>query len=201
MGPRSANSNQAGGSAAAAMARRVAKAATYAVLVAAVCLVGVVAVLPRALGYTTLVVHSGSMGDTAPVGSLVVAKPLPVDDVRAGDIVLLSMNGSPGRPRTPVLHRVLTVTRRDGDVVVATKGDANRTVDPDTHILRGTTYTPVRVIPGAGYALGMLMTRQGWTAFVLVPGSLLFGLTLNKMIEAYRAERRRKGTREPAAAA
>lgn len=158
-------------------------------LALAACLV-VLTVVPRVLGYTTLVVQSGSMGSTAPTGSLVVAKPLPVGEVRAGDVILMKMSSQAGQARTPVMHRVVTVTERDGEVIVSTKGDANRTIDPDTHILRNSTVTPVRVVPGAGFAIGMLLSRLGWTVLVLLPAAILFWLTLNDLIESFGAQRR-----------
>jgi len=129
-------------------------------------LLGVLAlyVLARINGYQTLVVLSGSMGSTAPVGSLVVGRPLPADQVAVGDVVLLQ---NPGH--TPVLHRVIERSEQDGAVVVRTKGDANPSPDPESHTLRGSTITPVLVIPGLGYALAVVRTTPGWIALILLP--------------------------------
>jgi signal peptidase len=117
--------------------------------------------------YEALVVLSGSMGRTAPVGSLVVGRPLPAERVAVGDVILL--RPPPGaRATTPVLHRVIERTQQDGEIVVRTKGDANPAPDPEPHTLRAATVTPVLVVPGLGYFLSYMRTPTGWLMLILV---------------------------------
>jgi signal peptidase len=105
-------------------------------LVASVVCLGLLAV-PRLLGYGTLVVRSASMTETAPMGSLVLARPLDARDVRVGDVILVRREGAVASP--PVLHRVVSLTHRADEVVVTTKGDSNESPDPTPYLLRGTT--------------------------------------------------------------
>jgi len=57
------------------------------------------AVVPRLLGYGTLVVQGASMGDAAPVGSLVIARWTEAGDVAPGDVILIR-EASPSTART-----------------------------------------------------------------------------------------------------
>ena len=74
----------------------------------AVVMIGCVITVLGALasGYRPVVIKTGSMGDAAPTGSLVVAAPRSVDDIVVGDIVVMRRAGSAphhpssGRDRT-----------------------------------------------------------------------------------------------------
>lgn len=132
--------------------------------------------LPRLLGYGTLVVRSGSMAETAPVGSLVVARPLNTRDVRVGDVILVRREGATAS--APVLHRVVTLTHRSGEVVVTTKGDSNATPDPTPYLLRGRTMTPVLAVPYLGRVFAAVHTRLGWMLLIGLPATVLLWVQL-----------------------
>lgn len=132
--------------------------------------------LPRLFGYGTLVVHSGSMAETAPVGSLVLTRPLDTRDVRAGDVILVRREGATAA--APVLHRVVTLTHRAGETVVTTKGDSNPAPDPQPYVLRGRTMTPVLAVPYAGRALAVVRTPLGWTLLIGLPATVLLWMQL-----------------------
>ncbi len=136
-----------------------------------------IAAVPRLLGYRTLTVESASMTGTAAVGSLVVARPLSADQVQAGDVVLVRKE-SDGVAATPVLHRVIALHHRDGQVVVRTKGDANAEPDPTPYVLAGDTMTPVLVVPHVGWWLAFARTPLGWTTTVTIPATVLLWLQL-----------------------
>jgi signal peptidase len=144
-------------------------------------LVGLVAVLvvafaPRLWGYRSLVVRSDSMRPAAPVGSVVVARPIQPAQVRVGQLILVPRRQRPGKePLAPLLHRVVAVEHDHEGVVVQTKGDANPTPDPARTVLRGATVTPVYVVPMVGYIMGFAATPGGWFVIVLLPASLLCG--------------------------
>ena len=140
----------------------------------------VVAVLALMLvGYhqhwETLVVLSGSMGRTDPVGSLVVGRPKPAEEVAVGDVILLRQT-LPGKPLAPVLHRVIERTDTDGQITVRTKGDANDSPDPETHVLRGAIITPVVHVARLGYLLSFVRTPLGWLTVIVLP-LLLVGMS------------------------
>lgn len=141
------------------------------------------AVAPALIGFNTLVITSGSMGETAPTGSVVVARPVPPADIRVGMVVLLQMEADSSGQPPPVLHRVIEVQRNDGVVTVRTKGDANAAADPEAHEIRGSTFTPVYVLPYVGRAVAVVGTPLGWFAFVLLPATLLYGHTMYGLLK------------------
>lgn len=97
-------------------------------LLAAVALAVAVAVVPAATGGSALTVLSPSMTPTFPVGTLVVIRPRPVDEIRIGDVVSFTdRDPATGATRT-VTHRVIGV---DPGPAFRTKGDANEAPDPD----------------------------------------------------------------------
>ena len=72
-----------------------------------------------------VVVQSGSMVPTYGVRSVVLVHRVDPTDIRAGDVVALTLPGG-----QHVLHRIVDVDRSANGVIVRTKGDANR--EPDT---------------------------------------------------------------------
>ena len=52
---------------------------------------------PGFLGYHSISVMSGSMGDALPVGSVAVTRPILAEDVREGDVVAFTHS----RPASP----------------------------------------------------------------------------------------------------
>lgn len=132
---------------------------------------GVVAI-SGVFGHRTLVVRSGSMRPTAPVGSLVVTRSISASAVKVGTIVVVQPERAK-RDVLPTLHRVVRVDRTPDGVVVRTKGDANDAVDPDPHTLRPTVLTPMFIVPRIGLVIGATHTWAGWLLLIVMPGALL----------------------------
>lgn len=130
------------------------------------------AVGPRSGQYRTLTVLSGSMDPQYPKGSLVVDRPHPVKQVRAGDVLTFH---APTPDRQVVTHRVVRVLddpAGTGQPVVETKGDANPDVDPWQARLEGdTAWRASFAIPYAGYAL-MFMHAAGRGLWLVFPALL-----------------------------
>ena len=127
---------------------------------------------PRLFGYSTLVVHGGSMGEAIPNGSLVIARRIAADQVQVGDVILVREQ-SGGDPALPKIHRVTSV-QADGDrIVVRTKGDANQTEDPQPYVLADRVLTPARHLPYLGYLVGFVTTRLGWILLSALPAAFL----------------------------
>ncbi|HET7658843.1 MAG TPA: signal peptidase I, partial [Oryzihumus sp.] len=100
--------------------------------------------------YQVRPVLSSSMTPKLPVGSVVVTQRVPMSQVRAGDVIVFHR---PGAPDQLVVHRITTLDRTGGTVVVRTKGDANQAADPWTASLRGdTAYRAIADVPLVGYA-------------------------------------------------
>ena len=94
-------------------------------------IVGVAAILAAAIvvgalaaGYRPVVIQTGSMGDTAPPGSLVIAAPRSGAAIEVGDIVVMRRPGA-----TPVTHRVIEIEPAANGSFAITQGDANEAPD------------------------------------------------------------------------
>jgi signal peptidase len=133
------------------------------------------------MGYETLTVRSASMTGTADVGSMVVARPIAAEDVRVGQIILIRRERA-GQVLPPVLHRVIERhVDASGQIMIQTKGDANAAQDPEPLALRGTTVTPVLIVPHLGVAVAALQTPAGWFGLVILPIVLALSVALGRM--------------------
>ena len=111
-----------------------------------------------AIGYRPVVIMSGSMGEAAPAGSLVIAAPRPAADVLVGDVLVMERPGL-----APITHRVLELEGADGARFAITKGDANEAADATPHPLDGEQLVGRWFLPGWG-------TRLAW---ITEPGAVL----------------------------
>ena len=131
-------------------------------------------------------VLSGSMGHTLPLGSVAVIERIPTSSIAVGDILALRHPGTAG---TTYVHRVIRLGHRpNGELVVQTKGDANKVPDPASVTIVGPyAYRVEHDIPWVGYAAVWLHNRPG--------GALLFGGGLILVVGGwlmYRAVRERE---------
>lgn len=140
-----------------------------------------IALLPRALGYTTYVVYGGSMGDALPNGSVAIADLVPATAVQPGDTILAHL-GVDGE-RLPNAHRVIQVDRLDDRLVLQTKGDANSRPDPDLVVLAESDQVVklLRHAPLAGHVVHFVQTPLGWALGVILPAALLCALTIGQI--------------------
>ena len=105
------------------------------ILVLAVVLAMVVCIQVLTRGYVTIAGNSlfrvvtGSMEPTMPVGSILICRDTPIDDIREGDIVCFRSMGSAGVGKI-ITHRVVAVLQNgDGETLLETRGDANLSAD------------------------------------------------------------------------
>ena len=155
-----------------ALLATVAHRALLAILVCFALLLSLV-VVPDLLGYPTVTVQGGSMGDSVPAGSVAITRWVPADEVQPGDVILVGGGSGPSQK----IHRVISIEERAGELVAVTKGDANGSVDPDLQLLEGQVAVHMYTIPYLGYTADFLRTRLGWTLIVLLPISVLCLLT------------------------
>jgi len=167
----------------AAAAAGLLKRLLYGVLVLALLALAVVlgaAVLSRLFGYHTMVVQGGSMGHSLPNGSLVYCRWVEAGDVELGDVILVQEETASG-PAPPKLHRVVSLEREGGQVLVQTKGDLNETVDPKVYILPERVLTPAYTLPYLGYLVGFAVTPLGWALLVALPMTVVGLFTLRSI--------------------
>lgn len=108
--------------------RRLGSWLATALVILAVAAFLALAVGPRVFGYQTSTMLTGSMSPLINPGDIVITHPLPVADIKVGDIITYHIPVEDQRVET---HRVTAITAKpDGTFVVQTKGDANNGNDP-----------------------------------------------------------------------
>jgi signal peptidase len=119
------------------------------------------------LGYESYVIYSDSMNPTVKVGSLLLTRPVDVEDLRAGDVITYR---SPGN-HTTLTHRIVSIRQQDGERIFKTKGDATLEPDPRELILRGRVAKMAFDIPYLGYVVDFAKSIQGVVLLLLVPAA------------------------------
>lgn len=135
-------------------------------------------VVPSLLGYERYVIVSGSMEPTIGTGSVVYDKPVPVTDLKVGDIITF-VPPPEFDIDMPVTHRIHEISKTapgtevDGETVAAgtlqfrTKGDANEDVDPWKMVLDKPEQARVEHhIEYLGYVYGFLSNR--WVQLLVI---------------------------------
>jgi hypothetical protein len=131
-------------------------------VIAAVLLTAAVLFLTN--GGRWFVVETPSMGEAAPVGTLVLDMPVQASSLRVGDIVSYSVTANPDVVYT---HRIVEI---DPDGGIRARGDVNGAVDPWTLTQDDLVGAPVLLVPHLGWLFK--------AAPVLLIGTLLiWGLT------------------------
>jgi signal peptidase len=148
-------------------------AAATTALVAAL-LLGALMLVPPLAGYERYVITGGSMTGSIDRGSIVYARPVPVADLRVGDVITYSPPAGAG-PAGKVTHRIVWTGRgASGARAFRTKGDANRSADPWRFELRRSTQARVVAhVPYAGYAIAALAVRWVRVLVIGVPAALV----------------------------
>lgn len=160
---------------------------TLVIVLVSVIVLGLAAITigPRLFPYQALVVRSGSMEPTIPIGSIVFYRSIQATDVKVGDVIVFS---EPGQPNTKVTHRVFSIGNGPTGRYFITKGDANGGPD-NWHIPAvGTGWKAAFHLPYVGYILFDIQSTYGRLLLLLVPAAVLALITLWEIWEG-----RRKG--------
>jgi signal peptidase I len=149
------------------------KLAMVGVALAAISLLAVI-VGPRFFPYQALVVRSGSMEPTLPIGSVVFYRQIEAADVHVGQIIVFA---EPGDPSIRITHRVYKIVHAADGTYFETKGDANAL--PDSWKLQavGPGWVAVFHVPYIGYPFAYLSTSWARLALLSVP-AIVLGLLL-----------------------
>jgi signal peptidase len=139
-------------------------------VLAAVVLVLLATYVPSLLGLQRYVLVGRSMEPTIQRGSLVFDEVVPVSALRRGDVVTYVPPGG-DKPRT---HRIVSVHRRDGQLLFRTKGDNNLVADPGPFVFSQPRQARVRfAIPAVGWVYILLTMPVLRTWLVALPALLL----------------------------
>lgn len=135
--------------------------------------IGLVCILVAAaallLGITPLIVRSGSMEPTIPTGALAIAKDLPANDIKPGDVI--SVDNQQG---IRITHRVVSVDSVSGDAAAVTlKGDANGVPDAQPYVITSAKRVAFHV-DGLGYAIAWLNTPAAMAVGALIVAALVW---------------------------
>lgn len=96
-------------------------------------------------GGRMFVVETPSMGQAAPVGTLVLDLPAKVADLHVGDIVSFRVSAA---PTTTYTHRIIDIDTAGG---IHTRGDVNGATDPWTLTQENIVGTPALLLPHVGW--------------------------------------------------
>ena len=119
-----------------------------------------VMLVPAALGYERYVITGGSMTGAVDRGAIAFTKPVPVADLKVGDVI--TYTPPPAAPlRTLVTHRIVwTGKDKSGARAFRTKGDANKAPDSWQFTLAQPMQARVAFdVPYLGYAFSALGIR------------------------------------------
>jgi len=126
----------------------------------------------RPFGYEILIVQSGSMEPSCPVGSLVYIKPVDAAELKTGDIITFELGG--GLRGT---HRITAVTEENGSLAFRTKGDANDMEDSNPVAPKDIVGKVTLTIPKLGYLVTYIQNPPG-TYVTICAAAFLLLLTI-----------------------
>ncbi|MEZ2391140.1 signal peptidase I [bacterium RCC_150] len=143
------------GRAAARVFRGLANVIATSLMVAAVAAFLFLAVGPRVLGYQTSTMLTGSMSPLINPGDVVITVPVPVKDLKVGDIITYHIPVQDQRVET---HRIINLAiNNQGTATIQTKGDANNGADPwIASLAPGNVDREVFTVPYIGNAIRAL---------------------------------------------
>jgi len=110
------------------------------------------------LGVQPLILQSGSMSPTISTGSLALAREVPADRIRVGDVV--SVPGPDGRRVTHRVEKVSSAPSMPGAFSLVLRGDANPVPDRDPYLVTEADRVFLHV-PGLGYLAAWLSGPLG----------------------------------------
>jgi signal peptidase I len=138
---------------------------------------------PIFLGNRTLVVMSGSMEPTIPVGAVVIAEPVPSKELEVGDVIIFSPNAD---VTVPIIHRIVSVRVKDGTRFFTTRGDANPLADVAEVSLPATAWRMAYNVPLVGYLISYATSSLGTAILIVIPLLLLGILTIWEQLKRTR---------------
>ncbi len=144
---------------------------------------------PRLWGYQSYVIYGSSMEPAIKLGSLVVAKPVKVDDLQVGDIVVFR---SPGNGVT-LTHRIVEVREEDGQRHFLTKGDASNDGDTVEVSLEDGVRQVAYHVPYLGYFVHFARSTIGNILLIALPALGLLALQLTNGRQGARKDREASG--------
>lgn len=133
--------------------------------------VTVAVLIPRISGATPYTILTGSMQPSIPPGTLVVMKPVPVEEIGLGTVVTYQLKS--GEPTVVTRRVVSTGMNGKGERVFRTQGDANNAADAKP-------VRPVQIkgalwykVPYLGYVNKYITGKERHITMIIVVSGLL----------------------------
>jgi signal peptidase len=148
-------------------------------VVIAVTLAGVGYLAPSLFGYERYVITGGSMSGTFEKGSIAFEKPVPVEDVKVGDVITYLPPPDSGVTHL-VTHRIISdKILETGARQLQTQGDANPDPDPWKFSLTAGTQPVVQTtVPHVGWVFVAMADRETRMLVVGIPAAIIALLSL-----------------------
>jgi signal peptidase len=154
--------------------------------------------IPALSGATPMTILTSSMEPTYPPGTLIIVRPVAIDEISIGDAVTYQI--ASGKPEV-VTHRVTAISLVNGETTFTTQGDNNAVADPNPVLpvqVRGTVWYAV---PYIGY-VNTIVNGDNRAWIVPIAAVALFGYAgfmIFGGIHSSLARRRRQRTRATSA--
>lgn len=163
-----------------------------AVLVSVIALAVVAIIIPKLSGATPLTVLTSSMEPRLPPGTLIIVKPVAVDDLAIGDVVTYQIRS--GAPEV-ITHRIIAINASTtGNRTFELRGDNNGSPDPDPVLpeqVKGRVWYSIPLIGWANTAVNG--ANRSW--IIPVGAAFLFGYAGFMVASGIRTEVRERSAR------
>lgn len=134
--------------------------------------------MPISMGLRSYLVQSGSMEPTIMTGDIVIVQPQ--SSYAPRDVV--TFKDAEGRI---VTHRIADIKNTDGQEVITTRGDANRTDDFDTITPSSIIGKVTFMIPKLGFFVAFGKSLPGLILMIIIPAALFIIDEILKLHEAH----------------
>jgi len=128
-------------------------------------------------GYKSFMVLSGSMEPTINIGDIVITHKQ-INYFKNDTITFY------GPENRVVTHRIALIKEQDGDTIIITKGDANRSIDSDTITPSKIIGKVIFIVPKLGFVVSFSRTIPGLVLLIFVPAVALISSELLKLKNA-----------------
>lgn len=144
--------------------------------------------VPQVGGYQMYIVLSGSMKPEFDTGSLIFVRETGPGELVVGDIITFR---SPANEESLTTHRIVERISNE-ELKFVTRGDANNVNDPNPVPAENIVGKKTGSVPYLGYLLNFVQTREGLILLIFVPGILIIGYELSKIIKYMAGENSNK---------
>lgn len=141
---------------------------------------------PTLFGNSFMVVVSGSMEPTFPVGTLILSREVTPGQVEKGDII--TFYGTVGSTTGIITHRVVEKEGAGDGALLYTRGDANASQDPNPVTREGLIGKVVWQSLLLGRVVALLRQKYVFLAIIIIPLAGIVVANIIKLVRLARAE-------------